>query len=1129
MFLSSCGALSAGRQNPDSALFPYYSSDKILDTAHCTGPKTVLRINDDATTQTNQLTPPSVWEPFSFGSQLSEGCRRNLYKNLMGNRFLFEEINEPLGLTFRYGWTFGKRFGFIRSCELINLIDRSRSIDVVDGFQNLVPSGLGQAFQLQYSNLADAYKKSELLTGSEIAIHYLSSIPTDRAEPSEGLQATIAWQLGLKAPQVSVSAEQLNGIRAGQSLRPEPESRGRRHAYLVSSSLQIEGGGSAEWTIVADTNYDHCRIAELHQAIQRDQDSGRDDLRQDLARDIENTESSLVKIISTADGRQSGADLRRIDRHQSNVLFNVMRGGLPVNGYEVPTSDFRKRVRASNRDLEGCASGFLGSLPDSIGLSDLLDRVAGEKNTDLIRIASEYLPFHFSRRHGDPTRPWNQFSIDLNDESGSPKLAYQGNWRDIFQNWEALSVSFPHYAASMVLRFVNATTADGYNPYRVTESGFEWEVPEPNDPWSNIGYWGDHQIAYLLRLLERAIDSTPERLTSYWTSEQCVYANIPYKIRSYEQICDDPFETIDFDLDLASQVDQRVERIGSDGRLLQDQDEQIVYVSLIEKLLVPALAKLSNFVPGGGIWLNTQRPEWNDANNALVGRGLSVVTACYLRRYLTFLMDCFDGLQRDQLIDVRLSDLVAQLLVDLGDAFESYTLNEQACSDDQQRKRMLDTFASAGSRYRQALYQSGLSNNKRAVPISALIRVLSNARDMIDRTIQSNQRPDGLYHSYNLLELSEQTASVTHLYEMLEGQVAVLNSGLLSANQSADLLDGLRQSRLYRDDQQSYLLYPDRKLSRFMEKNCIDADSVERSELLTALLKADHSSLIQRDVSGTCHFHGSFRNVNDVNAALDQLAHIDTYRDLVQRERGRIADIWEATFGHRLFTGRSGTFFGYEGLGSIYWHMVSKLALAVVEQCLPLTERLCLKDSDTNNERIELDRLLSHYREIRSGLGIHKSPEQYGAFPQDPYSHTPEGRGVQQPGMTGQVKEDVLARWHELGIRLRRGQLRFDLKLFETHELLTEPTTLDYFDLHGNRVGMDVPAGGFAFTFCQTPVLYRTAQSGYLRLHQDDGKVTERAEWELTKSESNSILSRTAEIAMIEIGCPTLRSPDPSE
>ena len=44
--------------------------------------------------------------------------------------------------------------------------------------------------------------------------------------------------------------------------------------------------------------------------------------------------------------------------------------------------------------------------------------------------------------------------------------------------------------------------------------------------------------------------------------------------------------------------------------------------------------------------------------------------------------------------------------------------------------------------------------------------------------------------------------------------------------------------------------------------------------------------------------------------------------------------MFENVFHHNEFTGRSGTFFAYEGLGSIYWHMVSKLLLAVQETIL---------------------------------------------------------------------------------------------------------------------------------------------------------------------------------------------------
>ncbi len=76
-----------------------------------------------------------------------------------------------------------------------------------------------------------------------------------------------------------------------------------------------------------------------------------------------------------------------------------------------------------------------------------------------------------------------------------------------------------------------------------------------------------------------------------------------------------------------------------------------------KKLLILLLAKLVNFVPEGGIWMNTQRPEWNDANNALVGKGLSVVTLCYLRRTLAFYKDL---LQQADLKTIQLSVEVAE-------------------------------------------------------------------------------------------------------------------------------------------------------------------------------------------------------------------------------------------------------------------------------------------------------------------------------------------------------------------------------------------------------------------------------------------------------------------------------------
>ena len=252
------------------------------------------------------------------------------------------------------------------------------------------------------------------------------------------------------------------------------------------------------------------------------------------------------------------------------------------------------------------------------------------------RLIHQYLPITFSRRHGDPSRPWNRFDIRVRTEQGVPVYAYQGNWRDIFQNWESLAQSYPAFIINMRTLFLNATTADGYNPYRITSDGIDWELPDPKDPWSNIGYWGDHQIIYLLRLLETEENYFPGNLSKALNDRVHSYANVPYEIKGYEAISKNPRSTIHFNKELNDRLEKQYEAVGADGKLISDENDDVLLVTLGEKLFIPLLTKLSNLIPGGGIWLNTQRPEWNDANNALAGYGLSMVTVCYIRRYMHF-------------------------------------------------------------------------------------------------------------------------------------------------------------------------------------------------------------------------------------------------------------------------------------------------------------------------------------------------------------------------------------------------------------------------------------------------------------------------------------------------------------
>jgi hypothetical protein len=113
-----------------------------------------------------------------------------------------------------------------------------------------------------------------------------------------------------------------------------------------------------------------------------------------------------------------------------------------------------------------------------------------------------------------------------------------------------------------------------------------------------------------------------------------------------------------------------VENCGADGKL-HFRGEEIYHVNLMEKLLVVMLSKMSNYIPGGGIWMNTQRPEWNDANNALVGNGVSMVTLYYLYRYLSFMERLMDEVSGAVDVSFEVKAMFDQMLKVLSESEEA--------------------------------------------------------------------------------------------------------------------------------------------------------------------------------------------------------------------------------------------------------------------------------------------------------------------------------------------------------------------------------------------------------------------------------------------------------------------------
>jgi hypothetical protein len=191
--------------------------------------------------------------------------------------------------------------------------------------------------------------------------------------------------------------------------------------------------------------------------------------------------------------------------------------------------------------------------------------------------------------------------------------------------------------------------------------------------------------------------------------------------------------------------------------------------------------------------------------------------------------------------------------------------------------------------------------------------------------------------------------------------------------------------------------------------------------------------------------------------------------------------------------------------------MVSKLLLVVQENYFTALDQnagvaICQQIGDL-------------YYRVRQGIGFNKTPKQYGAFPADPYSHTPKHAGARQPGMTGQVKEEILSRFGELGVLVKKGAVHFHLGLLRRREFISHPLPFRYLDVENEWQLLDVPVFGLAFTWCQVPIVYciNDELPPGIRVSWVDGKQQELQELSLTEAMSAELFSRSNSIRQITL------------
>jgi hypothetical protein len=295
----------------------------------------------------------------------------------------------------------------------------------------------------------------------------------------------------------------------------------------------------------------------------------------------------------------------------------------------------------------------------------------------------------------------------------------------------------------------------------------------------------------------------------------------------------------------------------------------------------------------------------------------------------------------------------------------------------------------------------------------------------------------------------------------------------------------------------------------FLQKNRIQPEQLDSIPLLARMLADGDNRIVLRDNAGNARFNADFTNAGDLKTRINEL--LPEYGEELETARKPLLRIYEAVFQHKEFTGRSGTMFGFEGLGSIYWHMVSKLLLAVQENFFAAL--------DESPDAATTQRLGELYYDVREGIGFNKSPAEFGAFPMDPYSHTPKHAGARQPGMTGQVKEEVITRFGELGVRVKDGKARFQPALLRSREFVSEARETGYLDVNNQWQTIAVPARSLAYTWCQVPVVYRLDDSepSSIKINFDDGTQSTMPSLELPATESAELFQRSGKIKQLTL------------
>lgn len=401
----------------------------------------------------------------------------------------------------------------------------------------------------------------------------------------------------------------------------------------------------------------------------------------------------------------------------------------------------QKRNRGTaiiNKLIQPVETKTAHALFDTYAKQNYLDNVLRGGKPIIFGTGEDAKVYHvYSRKHGDPERDYNFFTI-------APEYYSQGNgnFRDVNQNRRNDILFNPEINTYNIQNFFNLIQLDGYNPLHVKGTRFtlkqdvdlqqlvhtyfdshhevmETVLSQPFTPGIIIntaaakgiklhdaeysvlsqileksdiqfeasfgeGYWVDHWT-YNFDLVENYCAIFPEKVETMLLDEvtyQFYESGATIFPRSEKYVLTNKGEVRQYGATLEHD-EEKISRLGLDASgtnwVRHSYGKGEVYqTTLIEKMIHLIVMKFLNLDPAGiGIEMEADKPGWNDAMNGLPGIfGSGVSESVELLRIATFLQR---QLKRFSYRSVELLEVNSDLLTKLQTVLESENMDAMYC------------------------------------------------------------------------------------------------------------------------------------------------------------------------------------------------------------------------------------------------------------------------------------------------------------------------------------------------------------------------------------------------------------------------------------------------------------------